>query len=84
MHRGPDALGGIDRDKAGCREEVILAALIDYTEVAGVRGIGVRQGPIDLVQFEGRWIVGVVDADDVFGAGRENRWGHVSPNGARV
>ena len=82
LQREPDALWGVDRDKASCRVEVILAALIDYAEVTKARGIGIGQGPIDLVQFEGGWIVGIVDADDVFGAESENRWGHVSLNGA--
>src|SRR6266436_9580581 len=44
--------------------QIVFAALINHSKIPIHCGIFVRQHPIDLVQFQRRWIILVVDAND--------------------
>ena len=60
-------VGRVDGDEHAGGEQVVFAAFVDDAQVVVGAGVLVGQRPVDLVEFQGRRLVRVVDADDVVG-----------------
>lgn len=58
----PSIRGEVDYDEAIPGKDVIFTALVDDPEIAILLDVRVRQHPIDLVNFQGRGVLGVVYA----------------------
>ena len=61
--RGLDCRGNVDRHESICREEIVLAALVDDAKIAIPLGVFVGQDRVDFVALEGRFVPVVADAD---------------------
>jgi len=59
-----NSCGHLDGHETVGREEVVLAALVDYPELAMAFRVFIRDGHVDLVLLKGRRVPRIANADD--------------------
>lgn len=63
QERRSDSCRNVDRDETVSGEEVILAALVDNTDIATLLRVPVGQDDVDFVALERDFVAAVVDAN---------------------
>ena len=65
LQHGPlQRLGYLDSHEAAGGVQIVFTALVDDSKIALLGGIRVGNDGVDFMQFQGRLVLGVVDADD--------------------